>query len=274
MSVRGPWRHAALPVVLCLGLVRPTGAAEAPSGARHQTMRALAAYLDETSQGLVEGASDTVLQGSASEARFLTSIRAFARSARDLRAAIDGQADAPFDLDARLAALAEVARALDERLQSARILDRTRPEWVAVQDVLDRMRRSLGGADVTVPDAYVVPALAGERLQRFRELAAALEESAARTHARAREKMGAYQDRGPQFLGELHYFAAASQDLRARSAAEVVSQPVIGRFVAALLVEARAADRRMRDAKVFTEAWEDSSRSITILQQMAGLVRS
>jgi hypothetical protein len=30
----------------------------------------------------------------------------------------------------------------------------------------------------------------------------------------------------------------------------------------------------MRDADVFKEVWEDSSRTITILQEMAGLMRS
>jgi hypothetical protein len=48
----------------------------------------------------------------------------------------------------------------------------------------------------------------------------------------------------------------------------------IGAIVDDLLVEARAADRRMRDAAVFKEVWTDSSRTITILQEMAGLVRS
>jgi len=48
----------------------------------------------------------------------------------------------------------------------------------------------------------------------------------------------------------------------------------MGPIVHHLLEEARLADRRMRDAKTFTEVWDDSGRTITILERMATLVRS
>src|SRR5688572_7735122 len=181
------------------GEVRP----ELGTAARQQTLRALAAYLDDTSQGLLEGASDSLLRGMTSEARFVSSIRAFARSARDLRTDIDGYAGAPFDVDARVAALADVAGALDERLRAADVLGGTRAEWDAVRDVMARMRALLSGADVEVPDAYVVPALSGERLDRFRALAASVEADAAEGHALARASAGRYPSRGTQFVGEL-----------------------------------------------------------------------
>ena len=65
-----------------------------------------------------------------------------------------------------------------------------------------------------------------------------------------------------------------SRDLRARADAGSVSPKSVGSVVDDLLREAREADRRMREANVFTEVWEDSSRTIAILQQMAALVRS
>lgn len=252
-----------------------TGVGESPlAGPRFATMRLLARYLDETAQGLLEGASDATLHGTSEEARFLSSIRTFARSTRDFRSAVDAYKEEPFDVTARLAALTEVARALEERLRSARVLERTFPEWGAVTEVLDRMRQLLSGVDVEVPPAYVVPVLSGVRLEEFRQLAGALEVSASRAHERARRDVGSYQDRGTQFLGELHYFAAVSRDLHTRADAGDVSPKGIGAIVDGILGEARDADRRMRDAKVFKEVWDDSSRTITILERMASLVRS
>src|SRR5512145_1735653 len=174
------------------------------AGPRYATMRLLARYLDETAQGLLEGASDATRYGTPEEARFLSSIRTFARSARDLRSAVEAYPESPFDVTARLAALTEVARALEERLRAARALERTLPEWSAVTEVLDRMRLLLSGVDVEVPLAYVVPRLSGVQLEEFRQLAGELEESASRAHERARREVGSYQDRGTQFLGELH----------------------------------------------------------------------
>ena len=263
-------------VWLLLAPAGPRGEARAETlgATRGQTLRALAAYLDDTAQGLLEGASDGVLRGMTSEARFVSSIRAFARSARELRTDIDGAASAPFDVDARLSALADVARALDERLRAADLLAGTRSEWDAVRDVLERMRALLSGADVEVPDAYVVPPLAGERLDRFRALAATVEAEAAEGYALAREKAGRYPSRGTQFVGELRYFAAATRDLRVRAAGPIVGPKALGRAVDDLLAEARDADGRMRAAQVFTEVWEHSSRIVTALQQMARLVRS
>jgi hypothetical protein len=244
------------------------------TGSRFQTLRSLARYLDETAQGLLEGATDSVRAGASSDARFVTSVRSFTRSARDFRNSVDAYADAPFDVAQRVDALADVARAVEERLQGTNALAQTYPEWTAVRDVLDRMRLFLAGADVAVPAAYVVPLLAGARLARFQELAALLDESASGALKRAREGLGLYPERGAQFVGELHYFAALTRELRSRAEAGSVSPKAVGTIVDDLLKEARAADRRMRDAGVFKEVWNESSRSITLLQAMANLVRS
>jgi hypothetical protein len=264
---------ALVPLLLAPAAVRAQGP-DAASAARQRTLRALAAYLDDTAQGLLEGASDSLLHGMTAEARFVSSIRAFARSARDLRTDVDGDVLSRADLDARLSALTEVARALDERLRAAGVLAGTRAEWDAVRDVLERMRALLAGGQVAVPEAYVVPALSGERLERFRGLAAAVEAAAAEGYALARDKAGSYPSRGTQFVGELRYFAAATRDLRARAAGPLVSQKAIGPAVDGLLAEAREADGRMRAALVFKEVWDLSSRIVDTLQQMARLVRS
>ncbi|HET9317243.1 MAG TPA: hypothetical protein VFQ51_16755 [Vicinamibacteria bacterium] len=250
------------------------GAAPTLDGARYETLRSLARHLDETAQGLLEGAGDAVLSGEQTDARFLSSIRAFARSARDFRAAVEGYPAARVDLAPRVAALAEVSSAVEERLRAAGVLPSTYPEWAAVGEVVELMRVSLSGGEVKVPPPYVVPALTGAPLQRFRDLAADLDGSAAKAYGRARDEVGSYRSRGEQFLGELHYFAAVSRDLRARADAGSVSPKSVGPIVDDLLREAREADGRMREANVFKEVWEDSSRTIAILQQMVALVRS
>ena len=159
---------------------------------------------------------------------------------------MDAYAEAPFDVGSRVDALAEVSRAVEERLRTAAVLPATYPEWAAVRDVLERMRMSLAGGDVEVPAAYVVPLLAGARLARFQELAAALDESTAGAHSRARQELDGYPGRGAQFVGELHYFAALTKDVRARADTGSVSPRAVGPVVDDLLKEAREADRRMR----------------------------
>ena len=92
------------------------------------------------------------------------------------------------------------------------------------------------------------------------------------THARRRRS--ARYDRGAQFLGELGYFETQSRDLHLRADAGDVAPQEIGPIVDHLLEEARLADRRMRDAQTFPEVWDDSGRTITILQRLTTLVRS
>jgi hypothetical protein len=267
--------------LLWIGLARPAASAairplvEAPlAGPRYQTMRALARHLDETAQGMLEGADDDLRHGASSEARFLSSIRSFARAAHDFRSRIDGFEATPFAVPLRLADLAGQARLLNDRIRTAGALASTYDEWDAVIDVLQRMTLLLAGNEVKVPRAYVVPPLSAAKLTEFQQLAHDLEISATRAHERAERELENYRERGQQFLGELNYFAALSRDLHTRADAGVVRPKDIGPIVDRLLEEARQADRRMRDANVFTQVWDDSGRTIVILEQMANLVRS
>ena len=226
------------------------GAAGRPlSGARYQTMRGLASYLDRTSQGALEGATDDARHGTSREARFLPSIRAFARSAADFHRQIDG------------------------RIREAHALPSTYDEWDGVIDVIQRMSVLMEGGDVEVPAAYLAPALSGAALDEFRRLSRDLDLSTASAHATARHDVGRY-GRGQQFLGELTYFAAQSRGLHLRADTGGVDPRLMGPLVDHLLEEARLADRRMRDARTFAGVWDDSGRTITILERMASLVRS
>lgn len=243
-------------------------------GARYDTMLALTHYLDETAQGALEGADDEVRRGSPSDARFLSAIRAFAGSTRDLHRTMGNNQATSVDLPSQVADLTERARLLNAGIRSARALESTYDEWEAVADALQRMTLLLAGNDVEVPTAYVVPALAGLSLVQLRQLASDLEVSTTRAHDKANRAVADYRERGEQFLGELRHFAGQSRDLHIQASTGKVDPQTVGPIVDHLLEEAREADRRMRDAQVFTEVWDDSGRTITILQRMASLVRS
>src|SRR5436190_23599144 len=56
---------------------------------RYGTIRALARHLDETAQSELEGASGDTRHGASSDARYLSSIRSFARRAHDFYTMIE-----------------------------------------------------------------------------------------------------------------------------------------------------------------------------------------
>jgi hypothetical protein len=262
-------RAAAPPAMVML-----YGTAQRPlAGPRYQKMRALGRYLATTAQRALEGAVDDARHGSASDASFLFSIRAFARSAEDFRRTLDDYEARPFEVPFQVEALAVRAREIDERIHAAHTLESTYEEWEGITDVLGRMTSLVAGREVEVPAAFIAPVLSGPVLEQFRQLAHDLEISATRAHARAKREVGSY-DRGQQFLGELSYFVAQSRDLHLRADAGDVEPQEIGPIVDHLLDEARQADRRMRDAQTFPQVWDDSGRTITILQRMTTLVRS
>jgi hypothetical protein len=236
-------------------------------------MLALAKYLDETAQGALEGADDDVRHTSPANARFLSAIRAFAASARDLHGIMAQRQATSVELPSEVAALARSARLFGERIRAARALETIYDEWEAIADVLRRMELLLAGQDVEVPTAYV-PALSASSLDELRRLASDLQAGAIRAHGEATRAVGKYRDRGQQFLGELAHFAVQSRDLKSRADAGNADPQRVGPMVDFLLEEARQSDRRLRDAHVFTEVWDDSARAITILRRMASLVRS
>jgi hypothetical protein len=244
-------------------------------GQRLQTLRALAQHLEATARGALEGAADDAQrEPSSSDARFLPSVRTFAREVAEFQRMLENYATSPFEVPAQLANLTARGQHAYDRIRSAHALESTYDDWDAMLDVLQRMRLLLGGRAVDVPVAHVVTALSGPRLHEFRQLAQDVDSSATRAHDRAKRDLRDYPQRGEQFLGELNYFAAQSRDLESRAKAAQVNPQQIGPIVNRLLEEARQADRRMRDARVFTSVWDDSGRTITILYRMASLVRS
>jgi hypothetical protein len=243
------------------------------AGPRYETLRALSGYVDTTAHGALEGALDDAQHGTPAEASFLSSIRAFALATAAFHQRVDAYERAPFEVASEVATLASQARDIDEKIRQARALESTYDEWTAIREGLDRTGSLLAGRDVEVPVAYVVPALTGPALTQFRQLAHDLELSSKRAHAAARREVGKYE-RGPQLLGELEYFAAQTRLLHLRADAGDVSPQLLGPIVDHLLADARQADRRMRDTRAFPQVWDDSGRTIVLLERMATLVRS
>jgi hypothetical protein len=245
-------------------------------GQRYETLRALAQHLTQTARGALEGAADESHRGASSseEDRFLSAIRAFARGAEDFHRRVGDYRTSAFEVPAQVDALTTQAREVNDRIRAAHALENSYDDWDAILDVLGRMSSLLAGRDVEVPAAHVVAALSGARLLEFRQLARELDVSTTQAHERAKRDPGENRGRGPQFLGELYYFAVQSRELRSHADAAQVNPQQIGPAVDRLLEEARLADRRMRDARVFTSIWDDSGRTITLLSRMAGLVRS
>jgi hypothetical protein len=251
------------------------GTRDRPLEGRHyEVVRGLAQHVDETAQGALEGAADDARRGSGTSARFLSSIRAFARRADGFHRSMDGYQTEPFEVPTEVTELTARARSVNDRLRSAQALESTYDDWDAILDVLERMKHSLAGRDVEVPTAHVVPPLAGPRLAEFRQLAQDLGLSATRAHEGSLQHIGDYPSRGQQFLGELGHFAVQSRTLSDLAITGQVDPQRIGPLVDQVLEDARLADRRMRDARVFPSVWADSGRTITILHRMATLVRS
>jgi hypothetical protein len=71
----------------------------------------------------------------------------------------------------------------------------------------------------------------------------------------------------------LHHFAAQARGL-SRAAEAVPVDGTIAIQIEQLLEDARRTDRRIRVAGVFLSAWDDSTKSITLLSNMSGLLRS
>jgi hypothetical protein len=256
------------------GAETPYGTPGRPlAGPRYATLRALAEHLAQTAKGALEATDDEAGRGNSSAARLVSTALSFARDTHEFHRVLSSYERLPFDVPAALAELATAGREANESVRAARGMQNSYEDWQAILDVLERMRLLLAGEDVLVPAPHVVAALSGPRLQEFRQLAAELATSATRAHDSAKRDLGGYPGRGQQFLGELYYFAVQIRGLRQKSHAEINPQK-IGPLVDALLDEARQADRRMRDARVFRSVWDDSGHSITLLHRMASLVRS
>jgi len=262
-------------------------------GRRYETMRALAHYLDETAQSALETATIDARRG-ASERQTLPLIRDFARRADQFHTQMDNYEATRQDVPTRVIDLITRARNVTGRMGTTYVAGTTRQDWASVVDVLDRMKRLMGGEDVQVPVAHgrlddydrdygmfggvrrtsdggPATAWSGTRLADFRRLAEYLDESAQRSYQLAQTHPAAYTPRQQAFLSDLRAFGDRAHAVRVQADGREVNRRDIGPIVHQLLQDARATDRSLRDTRVFPEVWDQWARTIDTLDKMAAL---
>jgi hypothetical protein len=114
--------------------------------------------------------------------------------------------------------------------------------------------------------------LTGARLQQFRELAHQLDTNATQA-LQVAERSVSTTDRARGILADLRHFATQAGDVHRRSDANELATRDIQPIVNHLLEDARIADRSMRDARLFSDAWDEWARTIDTLNRMADLLR-
>jgi hypothetical protein len=277
-------------------------------GRRFETMRALAHYLDEAAQDALAGTVQARRRGTPADRRYITAVRDFARRAEAFHERMDDYNVSPFEVPDEVDYLTARARRVNQLVRQVGAYQGTYDDWKSVVDTLGLMRRALNGEDVEVPAAhdeygdydrdygylgrggnadrgtvttgrtdtyggtYPGAALTGARLQQFRELAHQLDTSARQTLAAA-ERSAPNNDRVRSILADLRHFAEQARSLHDRSDANEVAPREIGAIVDHLQEDARLADRNMRDARAFSDAWDEWSRTMDVLNRMASLLR-
>jgi hypothetical protein len=257
-------------------------------GRRYDMLRALANYLDETSQAMLQSATQDARSGTAAQRRLIPTVRTFVRQAQEFHRSVDSYQAQPDDVVDDVNFMIVRAKRLSDRLRASRGFASTQSDWRNVNDALDRMRRLLAGEDVQVPPAYGdledterdygpfrdvyqgTRGLTGASLQEFRRLAHDLDASAARAVQLAQQ--GGATPGGDRFMSDLQHFATQADNVHQRADANVVDPSEIAPIVSHLLEDARAADRNMRQAGALRNVWYEWSRAMSVLSRMNDLV--
>jgi hypothetical protein len=150
---------AAVTSLLVVGSFEPTARARVTTdgsrnpleGGRYRAMRTLVHYLDEAAQGALDGATKEAQDGKSAPARFLPSIRSFARRADRLHQMVDAGQASGLEIAAVVDDLTRRARQVDARMRSAQALGSIYRDWDAVLDLLARMTQLLDGRDAGLP---------------------------------------------------------------------------------------------------------------------------
>jgi hypothetical protein len=178
-------------------------------------------------------------------------------------------------------------------------------DWAAVVDDVNRMQRLLAGQDVQVPSAHAewdngdlnnghhsatndsghggvrqvgnygsdrTAWITGRDLQEARRLSHDLDAQARRALATAERNTDA-SGRGAQLLNDLRHFVNQTSALHDRTDSDRIDPREFGGVVAHLMEDARAADSSMRQARVFSDTWDEWQGTIKTLEQLDAIVR-
>ncbi len=274
---------------------------------RYETMRSLAHFLDEGAQFTLEEATDALSASrNSSDRAFLDSLRRFAARTAAFHDRLDNYEANPWDLNADVRVLLSEARRVNSRLRRINAVSDLYDDWAEVVDDVNRMQRLMAGQNVQVPTAHpewddhdandqdhthggVGPAggmgtasgsgmgrsdfLTGRDLQEARRLAHELDTQARRALATAEDNTADASGRGLQMLGSLRHFVGQTAALHDRTDSDRLDSRDFGAAVSHLMEDARAADAGMRQARVFSEAWDEWRQTISILDQLDAVVR-
>jgi hypothetical protein len=275
-------------------------------GDRFETMRSLAHYLDQGVQYTLEEA--TIALASSRNGRdraFVNALSNFARRADSFHRKMDSYRENPWDVDSDVRNLLGEARRTNDRMRRISAVRDLYDDWASVVDDVNRMQRLLAGEDVGVGPAhaaweareghdhgargdegreglrrrgsddareYRTRRLTGQDLAELRELSHDLDTQARRALKIAeRDQTGRSRANAP-LLEDLRHFVSQTASLHQRTDAERLDRRDFGSVVNHLLDDARAADRSMRDARLFTDAGDEWQETIRILERMDAIV--
>ena len=124
-------------------------------GARFETMRSLAHFLDEGAQFALEESTDALANSrNRRDAAYLGALRSFAQRTDSFHERMDSYQTNPWDLDSDVRQILIEARRVNSRMRGVSAVRELQDDWAAVVDDVNRMQQLLAGQDVQVPSAH------------------------------------------------------------------------------------------------------------------------
>jgi hypothetical protein len=285
------------------------GRRTALEGDRFETMRSLAHFLDEGTQYTLDEATNMLANSRNSRDRaFLNSLRNLADRTASFHDRLDNYEADPWDVESDVRSLLTEARRVNSRLRRINAVRDLSDDWAAVVDDVNRMQRLMAGEDVQVPTAHAEwdtgdsgdrgrdttfgrdtgygdvrragnygadrgAWISGRDLEEVRQLSHDLDVQARRALATAERNASDASGRGTQMLSDLRHFVSQTSALHERTDADRIDPREFGPVVNHLLEDARAADRSMRETRVFSDTWDQWQRTINTLERLDAIVR-
>ena len=266
---------------------------------RMETMRGLSHYLGEGSRFTVREAARALDRSRNRRDRdLLAALQQFDQRASSFHQRLDSYGAEPWDVDREVRMLIGEARRVNDRMRRVRAASSLIDDWNAVINDLNLMQRLVAGYDVRVPAAHAdwsggehgTPGgsrgghahgdeqgatgsywISGRQLSDLRTTAHELDVQARRALDAAERDHHA--EGGRDQLARLRHFVGQTSALHERTDADRLDTRDITPSVTHLLDDARMTDRSMREARVFSEAWDEWAQTIALLERMASMTR-
>jgi hypothetical protein len=272
-------------------------------------MRSLAHFLDEGTQYTLDEATNALENSrNRGDRAFLDALRRLADRTASFHDRLDSYEADPWDVEGDVRSLLTEARRVNSRLRRITAVRSLYDDWAAVVDDVNRMQRLLAGEDVQVPPAHAEwdngdgndrardttfgrdsgygdvrrtgnygtdrgAWISGRDLEEVRRLSHDLDSQARRALATAERNTSDASGRGTQMLSDLRHFVSQTAALHDRTDSDRIDPREFGPVVNHLLEDARAADRSMRQARVFSDTWDQWQQTISTLEQLDAIVR-